>query len=115
MTEHHHFVQHFLRSGDYVSTEFSCTAPEGASCRMACQTCMNEQRERCECGFSTFNVECEDRLPDMRDQGCCIQLPWLTEDAPEECYDGARQPVRGPDPQPINLKWTGDYYTWDYA
>jgi hypothetical protein len=106
----HHFVQHFLRDGDYVQTQFSCTAPEGAKCRTACKTCYDEHREVCEC--ETLDDE---RTPNLVDFGYCLQIIWLSEDAPEERYNGERQPVRGPDPQPITLEWEGDYYLWDYA
>ena len=107
----HHFVQHFLQPGDYVRTEFTCTAPEGAPCRMVCQLCEGECREACEC-------ECldEPRTPDIVDYGECTQIIWLTEDyAPEERYNGEKQPVRGPKPQAITLEWNGDNYYWNYA
>lgn len=104
----YHFVQHFLRDSDSVQTEFSCTAPEGAPCRMFCKTCMDEQLEACQCEYDDF------RTPNMVDMGSCNYLNWL-EDAPEEVYNGNRQPVRGPDPQPITLEWTGDYFCWDYS
>lgn len=110
-----HFVQHFLRSGDYVQTEFTCTAGEGANCRMVCKTCHDECRERCECGNSTFGIEREDRLPNLVDYGECGQIIWLNEDAPEEMYKGSRKPVRGPEPQAIILEWDGGSYGWDYA
>lgn len=109
----HHFVQHFLQPGDYVRTKFTCTAPVGAPCRVACELCEGECREVCQC-------EClnEPRTPKMVDYGECLQLLWLTENAPEECFTGEEQPVRGPDPQPIVLKYNGydgDNYGWDYA
>lgn len=107
-----HYVQHFLRSGDYVQTEFTCTAREGASCRMVCQTCSDECREACECG--SFNEDGDERTPEMVDYGECMQILWLTQDAPEECFNGDEQPVRGPEPQAITLEWNGDNYDWDY-
>ena len=110
----YHFVQHFLRPGNYVQTEFTCTAPEGAKCRTNCWTCYEEQREVCEC--ISFNEDGHEREPDMRDFGYCLEMVWLTEsDALEEMYNGERTPVRGPDPQPIQLEWTGDDYAWDYT
>lgn len=110
MTEHHHFVQHFLDPGYGVNTEFTCTAPEGAVCRVACQTCYDEQREVCECEYID-----PPRKSNIIDQGCCLMITWLNEDSPEECYNGERAPVRGPEPQPITPEWTGDNYDWDYA
>jgi ferredoxin-thioredoxin reductase catalytic subunit len=102
-----HFVRHML-DRDTVHTEFQCTAPEGAPCRTACKTCWNEQREACMC-------ESLEREPDMGDVGHCHILVWLQEDAPDECFNGEYQPVRGPSWQPITPEWTGDHYEWDYA
>jgi hypothetical protein len=110
MSEHYHFVQHFLRPGDYVQTEFTCTAPVGAQCRMHCITCYAEEREVCECEYRDPS-----RTPNLQDYGSCIVIPWLAEDAPEESYNGDSQPVRGPEPQPILEEWTGDNYQWDYT
>jgi hypothetical protein len=111
MSKHYHFVQHFLRPGDYVQTEFTCTAPVGAKCRMVCKTCSDEQREACECDpLGDLN-----RTPNMQDYGSCLVLDWLANDAPEESYNGDSQPVRGPEPQPILENWTGNDYGWNYA
>lgn len=107
-TGHHHFVQHFLRPGDYVQTVFTCTAPEDASCRMACRKCSDQQREACVCASL-------DDIPDMQDYGECLIVLWLNADAPEECYNDERKPVRGPEPQPITVDWDRDDYGWNYA
>jgi hypothetical protein len=112
--ENYHFVQHLLRPGDYVQTKFTCTAPEGAACRVACKTCADEERERCECSWLRLSEEFG-RVPNMQDFGYCLQTVWLSEDAPEEMYAGDRQPVRGPEPQPINVQWIDDCYGWEYA
>lgn len=105
---HYHFVQHFLREGDYVQTEFTCAAPEGATCRMACRKCSDQQYEACVCNSL-------DDIPDLQDFGSCLIVHWLTEDAPEESYNGDREPVRGPEPQPIIEEFNGDNYGWVYA
>lgn len=102
-----HFVRHVVRNGDHVKTEYQCRASEDAQCRQACARCWNDHEEVCIC-------ESRNREPDIRDVGCTI-IPWLTEDAPEECYGGEDQPVRGPDWQPIDATWNGDNYEWDYA
>ena len=99
-----HYVRHLIRSGDHVRTEYECRAPEGAACRLACDSCIRAQYEQCECGSRDG----------WTDQGQCMQMPWLTEDAPEECYDGDEQPVRGPGWQAIILEWNGDNYSWHY-
>jgi hypothetical protein len=107
--DQHHFVQHFLSAGDYVKTLFTCTAPVGAACRMACDICMKAQKDRCEClWLKDFPA------PDIKDQGQCLTIPWFN-DTPEEMYDGSRQPVRWPDPQPIKLVFDGESVSWDYA
>lgn len=111
-----HYVRHILRSGDYVQTEFECRATEGGVCRTVCTTCMEEQREQCECSwFSDGNTV--ERLPTMGDLGTCGWLPWLTEDAPEEMYNGPEnEPVRGPGWQPINILWeTHGEVSWEYV
>lgn len=102
-----HAVRHIVRPGDYVRTEYRCTAPEDAPCRSFCQTCWDESQERCVCDDN-------DRKPVITSGHPCNYLGWLENDAPEECYEGDEQPVRGPDWQPISLEWEGDYYTWRY-
>lgn len=104
----HHFVQHFLRPGDYVQTKFTCTAPEGAKCREACRKCSDQQREACVCASL-------DEQPDLQDFGECFVVLWLSQDAPEECFTGEHQAVKGPEPQPIEYEWDGDCFSWDYA
>ena len=111
MTEHHHFVQHFIRPGDYVQTVFTCTAPEGAKCRMICKRCSDQQHEACVCAsWGELGRE-----PDLQDFGECLVVLWLNQDAPEESYIGERQPIRGPEPQPFVEEWNGDDYGWEYA
>jgi hypothetical protein len=104
-----HFVRHLLRPGDYVRTEFKCQAPEGAQCRLMCKRCKGE--EQCVCEY-----EDPPREPDLQDQGECLIVTWLENDAPEECFNGEDdEPVRGPLWQPIVPEWNGDGYEWDYA
>lgn len=103
-----HYVRHILRSGDGVHTEYECRAEFGSRCRMCCDRCNRMQREQCEC-------ESRDSTPDLQDQGECLIVVWLTQDAPEEQFNGEDQPVRGPDWQPIVPEWNGDTYEWDYA
>lgn len=100
MTEHHH-----------VHTEFTCTAPVGAQCRMHCKTCYDEQLEACQCSIWGGGS----RMPNMQDFGSCLAITWLSNDAPEECYEGTREPVRGPEPQPITVLWNSDNCGWEYA
>lgn len=107
VTGHHHFVQHFLRGGDYIETEFTCTAPFGAFCRQSCDRCTSE--EQCICASRDDNIP-----PDLQDQGECLVLLWLRDD-PEDSFNGERQPIRGPGPQPITVDWMGDYCEWHYA
>jgi len=102
-----HYVRHVLRPGDYVKTEFECRASFGARCRLACDQL--ECREQCICESEY------DRGADLQDQGECLIVAWLKNDAPEECYNGEEVPVRGPDWQPIIPEWNGDTWDWDYA
>lgn len=104
-----HYVRHLLRPGDYARTEFQCRAPEQAPCRVWCKTCSDEQREQCECEWQE-----PPREPNLVDHGVCNIVTWLSEDAPEECYNGEEAPVRGPDWQPIVPEWSGDNWDWDY-
>jgi hypothetical protein len=103
-----HYVRHILRAGDGVSTEYQCRAEFGARCRMCCDRCNRMQREQCECEF-------DGSTPDLQDQGECLIIAWLENDAPEESYNGEVAPVRGPDWQPIVPEWNGDNWDWDYA
>lgn len=109
MTDHQ--VRHILRGGDSVCTEYRCVASEGAPCRVACLRCWKAGEEQCRC-----EAEEPIRVPEMGDIGSCMVLTWLSEDAPEECFNGEEATeVRGPGWQPITPEWNGDNYEWDYA
>ena len=101
-----HFVRHIVESGQSVTTEFQCTAAKMAPCRTVCRPCYEAEYDNCECGG----------MGELKDLGTCCWLPFITEDNPEEHFDGIRQPVCGPSWQPITLIWNpGDEtYYWDY-
>ncbi|QBQ71292.1 hypothetical protein SEA_BLACKBEETLE_2 [Mycobacterium phage Blackbeetle] len=103
-----HFVRHLVRPGDYVRTEFRCTAPVDSRCRVACKFCWERAYEQCCCSE-------EGRVPTLGDAGACNVMPWLDEGPSEELYSGPEQPVRGPGWQQIVVTWNGDYYEWTYA
>lgn len=108
-----HQVRHLLNAGDYIKTEFRCTAEEGAFCRMSCERCREHEMCICEASWTDPPVE-----PDMRDQGECLMLLWVKED-PEESFGGGDESgveeIRGPGWQPIDVTWNGDYCEWSYA
>jgi len=106
MSEHQHFVRFEIRDEGQVSAEFHCTAPEGASCKRWCGTCMDEERERCQCDEL-------DREPALRDFPCNY-LEWMNS-APDECYAGPKRYVPGPDLVPVTFSFEYDYMTWDFA
>ena len=101
-----HSVRHIVRGGDYVRTEFRCTAPPDARCRTFCQRCIDDSEEQCLCGYY-------DREPVETTGHPCNYLAWM-ESAPEESYDGPDTPARGPGWQPVTFEWQGDFYTWRY-
>lgn len=105
-----HYVRHLLRSGDYVKTEYQCRAEFGAKCRVVCDRCTKNHEEQCVCEYLDDPL-----VPDMQDQGECMIVAWLENDAPEEQFNGEETPVRGPDWQPIVPEWNGDNWGWDYA
>ena len=99
-----HYVRHMLEvQGCGVSTEYECRAEVGSKCRLTCIACERECREGCTCDE-----------PDLQDYGRCLIVEWLTEDAPDEQFNGERQPIRGPDWQLIVPEWNGDNWEWDY-
>jgi hypothetical protein len=110
-----HFVRFLISTGDSANVTFKCSAPEDASCRTVCKTCMDECREQCECAYWA-NDEDEEvgREPNIVHGQDCNILNWLNED-PEESYCGPSRPVKGPEWQPISPVWDGDYYTWHYV
>lgn len=118
MTNHNHFIQFLLESGDHPREKFTCEAGEHAECRRYCATCESESRERCECEYYGVFYDQGNLLSEGRDPvyryGSCNYLNWM-DDAPGELYQGDRMPVRGPDPQPVTFHWEGGYFTWRYA
>ena len=78
----------------------------GGECRIVCKPCHQQRLERCQCGG----------VGEKLDLGTCGWLVFILEGDIDWAFDGVRQPVRGPEWQPIRLIWSTSYdtYFWDY-
>lgn len=98
MTERHryHRIAFIIGGmGDGITAHVTCTAPDGATCRMNCPN-------GCE-------YACDHEKVDM---GECGQILWITEDNPIDYYVGPDTAVRDGD---IELIWNGDGMDWKYV
>lgn len=81
-----------------VDVHWTCSATEGAWCRLTCP-------EQCEEWF-------EDHVHALVDAGECVVLPWLENNAAwDETYSGPPQQVRC---GPIFVEWDNPGYRWSY-
>jgi hypothetical protein len=109
MTATHHAIKITIRSGGPVRAHFSCTAPEGSSCRQKCSRGCDSEEISTVCGESGSH----DFVDGGWTPGKCNVTDWLGEAGMwDESYDGLDADVRS---GPIEATWEGDYYTWDYA
>lgn len=98
-----HSVAWKLAEGCHPFPAFSCAAPIGAPCRLACAV-------RCDAWGETGDCE-----HPQEDQGFCGALVWLNDgECGHECYDGPPTEVRS---GPVTVTWQVDYgcYGWSYA
>lgn len=97
-----HEVHWTLRAQEGVAPKFTCSAPEGAPCRLTCP-------EGCE----AWTLEGHDH--ELIDGGECMLLPWLdnigTADA-IEAYVGEPAP---PTDGPVKLEYVEEWVEWSYV
>jgi len=85
----------------YLDAEFTCTAPEGASCRGECAV---------KCGAWSDGQGCD--CPKV-DSGECQALTWITEGGTwEELYGGDPHDLVSGD---VVFEWDGDGFSWRYG
>ncbi len=94
---HTHSVAWFI-DRDAVYGLLTCTAPEGADCRLACE-------DGCE------SWPCDHVLVD---QGVCGAIEWVNSvGSTEEGYGGGdERPLRD---GAVTFRWDGDGYLWEYV
>lgn len=92
-----HSVAWFI-DRDTVYGRLTCTAPEGAPCRLICD-------DGCE------EWPCPHELVD---HGLCNAVEWVgSVGATEESYGGGdERPLRD---GPVTFRWDGDGYLWEYV
>lgn len=103
-----HAIKVTITSGGPVRAQFSCTAPEGSSCRQVCSHGCDAEEMSTICRDSDSHDFIDGTWP----EGQCNVTDWLSEGTWDESYDGLDADVRS---GPIVASWEGDYYTWDYA
>ena len=86
---------------DYVTTEVTCTAQEGADCRMSCVG-----------GCDSW--ELNDHAHALADQGHCNAVEWFVGFGdPVEFFAGPEgTPVHA---GPVDVRWNGHDWEWDYT
>lgn len=104
-----HAIKVTITSGGPVRAHFTCTAPDGSSCRQVCSHGCDMDEISTVCGDSGTH----DFVDGARPEGQCNVTDWLSAEGTwDELYDGLDAVVRS---GPIEATWEGDYYTWDYA
>lgn len=93
-----HKIEWFIEH-EWVGASITCSAPEGADCRMSCP-------EGCEAWPCSH---------ELADAGYCVAKEWFenADEGLEGLFNGdGRQPLRN---GPVTFEWTGDWYVWDYV
>lgn len=80
---------------DSVYGAVTCTAVEGAPCRMSCPH-----------GCPTWPCG-----HDLTDQGDCNAVEWFDNCGVIDSYGGDRRPLRS---GPVEVVWNGDAWVWTY-
>ncbi|UEJ83974.1 hypothetical protein Bra3105_06590 [Brachybacterium halotolerans subsp. kimchii] len=97
---YHHLTVTIAPLGD-VHWSITCTAPEGAWCRVWCD-------EGCEHPSDPGH---EGHV--MKDQGTCGIAPWFDDSSLiPEMYEGIEQPLRS---GPVSLHVSDDETSWEYV
>lgn len=97
---HHFLAVTISREWDRPETALTCTAPEGAACRLCCANPGCEEGCYCE-------------APARADQGECLAVLWIEnhDDGVLALYDGSRHPLQN---GPVAVRWDGDNWVWRY-
>lgn len=95
-----HRIDIELAAGGDVRPTVSCSAPEGAPCRLHCGICEDYWND-------------DHNAHEMVDQGYCLGTEGWFDDPSQilEMYDGDAEPIHS---GPIRLTFDGDGVTWSY-
>ena len=101
MPENPHAIRVTIERG-WLRAEFTCTADEGAVCRMHCPKGCEE--------WDWDHAGTTGHL--LVDYGRCVKTEWMENGDWQDDYEGDRAPLVC---APIEFTWHGDHYTWSYA